>query len=186
MKVTLPVFWITSLSTFFLLTACASTPKPTIVKVSLQTEHSANPDVQGRPSPVVVKFYELKSIAAFNAADFFSIFDNEQKELGAELLNVEVFQLRPGERLEVDRPLLPDTRYLAAVAAFRDLEHSQWRATLAMPPKEKIATILIKVDAKRILLGAEQECGLLCGVTSKKPEALGSTVEIKKPKNEIK
>ena len=186
MKVALPVFWITSLATFFLLTACASTPKPTIVKVSLHTEQSVNPDAQGRASPVVVKFYELKSVAAFNAADFFSIFESDQKTLGAELLNVEVFQLRPGERLEFDRPLLADTRYLAAVAAFRDLEHSQWRATLAMPPKEKIATVLIQVDANRILIGAEQECGLLCGVTSKKPDPLGSTLEIKKPQNEIK
>jgi hypothetical protein len=55
-----------------------------------------------------------------------------------------------------------------------------------MPPKEKIATVLIQVDAARILIGAEKECGLLCGVTSKKPAPLGSAPEIKKLQNEIK
>lgn len=64
---------------------------------------------------MVIKFYELQSITAFNAADFFSVFDSEQKALGAELVNGEVFQLRPGEKLEFDRPLGADTRHLEAI-----------------------------------------------------------------------
>ncbi|MGH8763553.1 MAG: type VI secretion system lipoprotein TssJ [Nitrosospira sp.] len=186
MKFTLTIRWIASVAALFLIAGCASTPKPTVVKVSLYAQTSVNPDAHRRASPVEVKFYELKSVAAFNSADFFSIFDSEQKILGAELLNVEMFQLRPGERLEFHRPLHADTRHLAAVAAFRDLEHSQWRATLAMPPKEKISTILIQVDADRIRIGAEKECSFLCGIISKKPAPLGSGSEIIRPQNEIK
>ncbi len=185
MKLALPFRWIT-VAALFLIAGCASTPKPTIVKVSLHAQSSVNPDGYGRASPVVVKFYELKSVAAFNAADFFSIFDSEQKTLGAELLSIEVFQLQPGETLAFDRALQPDTRHLAAVAAFRDLEHSQWRTTLAMPSKEKISSIVIQVDASRILIGAEKECSFLCGVTSKKPAPLGSVPEATKLQNEIK
>lgn len=181
MKLELPAHLVTSVAALFLLLGCASTPKPTIVKVSLHAQTNVNPDAHGRASPVIVKFYELKSVAAFNAADFFSIFDSEQKTLGAELLNVEVFQLQPGQKLELDRPLQPDTRHLAAVAAFRDLEHSQWGATLAIPQKEKISNVFIQVDASKILIGAEKECSFLCGVTSGKPAPLGSVPEATKP-----
>jgi len=184
--IALPVRWIIFVSALLLLAGCASTPKPTIVKITLHAQPSVNPDARGRASPIVVKFYELKSVAAFNAADFFSIFDSEQKALGDELLNTEVFQLQPGEKLELDRPLQPGTRHLAALAAFRNLEHSQWRASLALPPKEKISSILIQIDTNRILIDAEKECSFLCGVTSKKPAPLGSAPEIAKPQNAVK
>lgn len=184
--IALPLRWIIFVSALLLLAGCASTPKPTIVKITLHAQPSVNPDARGRASPIVVKFYELKSVAAFNAADFFSIFDSEQKALGDELLNTEVFQLQPGEKLELDRPLQPGTRHLAALAAFRNLEHSQWRASLALPPKEKISSVLIQIDTSRILIGAEKECSFLCGVTSKKPAPLGSAPEITKPQNAVK
>lgn len=181
MKSLLYLAQITSVITLLFLAGCASTPKPTIIKVSLHAKPSVNPDSHGRASPVVVKFYELKSVAAFNAADFFSVFDSEQKTLGTELLNSEVFQLRPGEKLELDRPLHLDARHVAAVAAFRDLEHAQWRASLAIPPKQKISRIVIQFDGNRILIGAEGECSFLCGLSLQKPQPLGSLHEIQKP-----
>jgi len=164
---------------FLLLFGCASTPKPTIVKVTLQAQQNVNPDMNGRASPVILKFYELKSVTAFNAADFFSTFDGEQKTLGAELVNSEVFQLRPGETLEFDRPLSADTRHLAAIAAFRDLERSQWRATLTLPPKAKLSQGIVRLDGNKVLMGAEQECSFPCGITSKKPPPLGNAQQEK-------
>jgi type VI secretion system protein VasD len=110
-----------------------------------------------------MKLYELKSDAAFNGGDFFSVFDNEQKTLGSDLLNSEVFQLRPGETLKLERPIQPNARYIAVVAAFRDLEHSQWRATLAIPPKKKIKRIAVQLDANKIMISGEQKCLLWCG-----------------------
>jgi type VI secretion system protein VasD len=149
--------------TSLLVAAGCSTPKPAVVpvappamvKISFHAQSSVNPDSSGRASPVVVKFYELKSTAAFDAGDFFSIFDSEQKTIGAELLNSEVLQLRPGEVFEIERSFKADTRYLAAIAAFRDLEHSQWRATLAIPSKEKISRVRVQLDGNNILIGTE-------------------------------
>ncbi|HEX8873967.1 MAG TPA: type VI secretion system lipoprotein TssJ [Nitrosospira sp.] len=150
---------------------CASTPKPAMVKMSLRAQSNVNPDAHGRASPIVVKFFELKSSTAFDAADFFSIFDNEQKTLGAELINSEVFQLHPGEKLQFDRPLQPDTRYVAVVAAFRDLEHSQWRASAAIPPKEKPPRVVIQVDSGKVTISAKRKCFLWCGKPPQKTAA---------------
>jgi type VI secretion system protein VasD len=141
---------------------CASTPKPTVINVAVNAQPNVNPDSFGRASPIVVKLYELKSEAAFNAADFFSLIDGEQKTLGSELINTEVFQLRPGESLKLERPVQPDTRYIAVVAAFRDLEHSQWRATLPIPEKKKIKRINVQLDTSKIMIRGQQKCFLWC------------------------
>ena len=40
-----------------------------LLRGSITAEPTTNPDLRGRPSPVVVRVYELKSLAAFNTAD---------------------------------------------------------------------------------------------------------------------
>ena len=57
----------------FMLFGCASAPKPTLVQVALSAQANVNPDSRGRPSPIVVRFYELKTPTAFNNADFFFV-----------------------------------------------------------------------------------------------------------------
>lgn len=156
-----------------LLSGCASTPKPTIAKVSIVTQSDLNPDSRNRPSPVVVKWYELKSDSEFNRADFFSVFDNEQKALGSDLLNSEIFQLRPGETLKLERPIQPDARYVVVVAAFRDLEHSQWRGVLPIPSKNKFERIIIQLERNKIMISGEQKCLLWCGSPS--PESFNAS-----------
>src|SRR5207249_3614821 len=116
---------------------------------TLDAHANVNPDARGRPSPVIVRFYELKSLAAFNAADFFSMFDRDKETLGAELVAREEFDLRPGEKRPLARTLQPDTRYIGVVAAFRDLERSQWRASAAVPPN-KASTVDVRLDDKSV------------------------------------
>ena len=146
--------WLTraaSIIILFWVAGCASVPKPAVVQVLLDVQPSVNPDSRGRSSPVVMRLYEIKSLAAFNTADFFSIFDRDKETLGAELLAREEFQLRPGEKRQFNRQLQPETRYVGVVAAFHDLERSQWRAVLPVTPNKK-SEILIQLDAKKITI----------------------------------
>jgi type VI secretion system protein VasD len=105
--------------------------------------------VTGRASPVVVRVYELKSLALFNTADFFSLFEKERETLGTELVGREEYDLRPAETRPYQRQLQPDTRFIGVVAAFRDLEKSSWRASVAVPQKSS-ATLTIGIDAKAV------------------------------------
>ena len=139
-----------------LVMACASPPKPpppTIVQASVEALANVNPDVRGRPSPVVVKFYELKSLAVFDSADFFSLFERDREILGADLVAREEFQLVPGGRRTFERTLQPDTRYLGVVAAFRDLERSVWRAAVPVVPNQTVP-LAIKLDAQKVVMGS--------------------------------
>lgn len=137
----------------FSLAACASAPNPTLINVAINVHANANPDMRNRPSPVVVKFYELKSLAAFSTADFFSIFDRDKETLGAELLARDEFQLQPGDKLQFDRRPQAESLYVGVIAAFRDLEHAEWRAALAIS-LHKASTIDIELNEKRITMVA--------------------------------
>lgn len=123
-----------------LLAGCASAPpppKPTIITATLDATAGVNPDAKGRASPIVVRVFELKSVAAFNNADFFSLWDRERETLSAEMLGRDEFQLRPGEQKKFERTLQPDTRYVGVIAAFRDLERSNWRSSSAILLNQK-------------------------------------------------
>lgn len=134
--------WLLVIAVLLGLAACASKPKPppppSIVKASLDAQPSVNPDVKGRASPIIVRVYELKSVAAFNSSDFFSLFEREKETLGAELVEREEFQLQPGEKRQFDKQLQPETRYVGVVAAFRNLEKAQWRASAAIVPHQTL------------------------------------------------
>jgi type VI secretion system protein VasD len=137
-----------------LLSACgASPPQPTIIAAAVDATGDLNPDSRGRASPVVLRLFELKTVAAFNSADFFSLWDRESETLGAELVAREEFQLRPGERTSFERTLQADTAHVAVIAAFRDLERAQWRAAVTVVPHRKQA-LAIRLDARSVTLSA--------------------------------
>src|SRR5258707_999378 len=46
----------------------------------------ATPDAAGRPSPVVVRVYQLRTDAAFAGADFIPLFDDERR-VGSKLIH---------------------------------------------------------------------------------------------------
>ena len=140
------------LSAALVLAACASAPpppKPIVVKLTMQAAPGINPDQRGRPSPVALKLFELKSLATFERSDFFSLFDRERETLGAELVARDEFVIKPGDRIVQERKLSPDTKFIGIVVGYRDLERSQWR--LSIPAEVASAQpLIIEVDANRV------------------------------------
>jgi type VI secretion system protein VasD len=124
-------------------------PAPTAIRANIVATADVNPDARGRPSPVVVKVFELKSLAAFETADFFALFEKSQETLGADLLERDEFALVPGEQKALARELKPDARYVGVVAGFRDLERSTWRATFQVPPK-KTTPMTVRLEARKV------------------------------------
>ena len=127
------------------LAACASQPpKPVATQATLSASADVNPDSEGRPSPVVVRIYQLKGDAEFNDAGFFALFDNEKATLGENLIMRDERTLFPGQKAPFNVALSPDARFLGVVAAYRDIRSSRWRAVVGVPEKS-----LLKMLAKR-------------------------------------
>jgi len=123
--------------------------KPTIITATIDAAATVNPDANGRPSPIVMRMFELRSIAAFNNADFFSLWDREREVLSSEVTSRDEFHLRPGDQKKLERTLQPETRYVGVIAAFRDLDRSSWRATTSIV-SEQTQPITIRLDARSI------------------------------------
>ena len=132
--------------------ACGSSPP--LLRGAITVDSNVNPDRAGRPSPIVVRIYELKSIAAFNGADFFALFDNEQATLSSELVGREEFQLQPAETRQYRRQLQPDTKFIGVVGAFRDLEQARWRQAVPVPSKRS-PTITVGLQARAVTLSVK-------------------------------
>lgn len=99
----------------------------TKVNARITVSSTANPDANGRASPIVLRVYELKSPAAFHNPSFFSIFDEEATTLGKDLVAPsQQLDLAPRNRRVLSRKTNEATRYLAVVAAFRQIEKSRW------------------------------------------------------------
>jgi type VI secretion system protein VasD len=102
--------------------------------ISIQAVTDLNPDIKNRPSPMIVRVYELKSNATFTQADFFSLQNNDRATLAEDLLVRDEFIVRPGDRrITIRRKAHPQIGTIGVLAAFRDIPHSIWRATFQLP-----------------------------------------------------
>ena len=113
--------------------AATSPPSPTLINVEVVASKEVNPSNSGRPSPVVVRLYELKGLAAFNAADFFTLYRNDLEILGGDLVKWEEYVLRPGGQKIYSHKASEEARYLAVIAAFRDIDQAAWKGSLPIP-----------------------------------------------------
>ena len=53
---------------------CSSAPKLASLAGSIQASADLNPSVSQRPSPLLLRVYELKTAAGFNQADFMALY----------------------------------------------------------------------------------------------------------------
>ena len=145
------------------LSGCASKPVaptffapsgPTFVSTAI-VGANVNPDARKRPSPVVLRVYELRSNALFESADFVSLFEKDQTVLGSELVSREEVILQPNDVKAINKNLSPETKFVAVFAAFRDLERARWRASVqAIQGKKNV--FKIRLDDATVQIKREE------------------------------
>jgi type VI secretion system protein VasD len=111
--------------------------KETSVEMTLAAGNQLNPNAQRRPSPVVVRVFDLKTPAGFDAATYEGLFERDRETLAADLVARDEFTLNAGEGKRIERKLAPETKVIAVAVAFRELERAAWRTTVAVKPNTK-------------------------------------------------
>lgn len=150
------------------LVGCGKAPPPTLpalppitiaapveakVKASmtLQASKDVNPDARGAARPIVVRVYTLRADAAFSSADFFALFNDEEKTLGAEMITHDEYVLDPGDEKKVDIAISNETRFVGVIAAFRDIRNAQpWRIVIPAPK----GSFTISVERSKVAASA--------------------------------
>lgn len=133
-----------------LLPGCTTAPRRT-VPVTLDLEYhvgaDANPDPNGRASPVLVRVYKLRKLEQFKVMDYFTL---SAQPNHAEFTLEEEFSLQPGAQGRRNYTLEPDQIGFGVVAAYRDITISRWRASEELPPLKvsriKLPDVLTRAD----------------------------------------
>lgn len=123
MRLPLHAFMSAVLITSSLLCGCG---KPSI-ELAVASQANVNPDHTGRPSPVIVKIYEMRSDLAFSQSDFGPLFESPVQVLGADLLAADEQLLVPGEARRITYEPVEGTRFMGVVAGFRQVDRAAWK-----------------------------------------------------------
>ena len=130
-------------------------PPPTIVNVALQADAKLNPDSKGAPNPVVVRYYLLANPGQFESADFFSLFESDDKALAGTVVSREEVSMRPGQTISVQLKPVQEAKAIGVFVAYRDYEHAVWRASAAVP-QNKTTTFNVAVGGNKVLITPAQ------------------------------
>ena len=116
----------------------SSAPKETTLELTLAAGNQLNPNAQRRASPVVVRVFDLKTPAGFDAATYDGLFEHDRETLAADLVTRDDFTLNPGDGKKLpERKLAPETKVIGIAVGFRDLERAVWRASVPVKPNAK-------------------------------------------------
>jgi type VI secretion system protein VasD len=126
--------------------------EPSNLQIAITSDVDLNTDVKGRGAPLLLRVYELKSDVAFQDAQFFALQDNAKAALGADLLAVDQFIIRPGETREIKRKSNPETTAIGVFAGYRDLPNSVWRVVHKLPPAPDASWIRSMIPSNKIAL----------------------------------
>ena len=129
--------FLVSLTACALLGACSQlSPYSDLTKLDLTLNASdqLNPDLNGRPSPLVLQLVELSHATAFEQADYFDLQQRPAAMLAPDLLAMEEMELRPGEQRHFKIAAGAEAKHLGLIAAYRDLPNTRWRIRLDVQP----------------------------------------------------
>ncbi len=119
-----------------LLAGCGAPPPPppTQVAVTLTAAANANPTPDGKGAPVVLRVYQLASTSAFNGAEFFDLFNQDQATLKTDLIKRDDVTLAPGQSKTLNLTPTDQAKSIGVFAGYRDYGHAIWRVTADIPP----------------------------------------------------
>jgi type VI secretion system protein VasD len=109
-------------------------PKPTVVTLELNATAQLNPDTRGRPSPLLVRLYELTTPVGFEALDFAVLQADDVAGLKPALQDKYEHVLAPGATVNAKLQPTEAVKFIGVFASFRDLTRAQWRAVVPVKP----------------------------------------------------
>ncbi len=121
------------------LSACSSTPPQYWLTVHVYADKNINPNIDGKPSPVELRFYELTDDQAFKQNSFIALFENDQGLLKDKLLlKRTLVGVEPDSKQTHKYPLAEKTRYIGIISAFADYQGANNQIITAIKVKNNV------------------------------------------------
>lgn len=138
-------------SIFLLLAIFISSCSPSAdntLTLNFITTDDLNPDVEGRPSPIVIFIYQLKNKDYFISKDFLSLYENDL--LGADMISKREVEIKPSQTYKFQDTLEKNTKFLGVIAAYRNINQAHWRKVIPINVNEN-SEFTFKFDSKKII-----------------------------------
>ena len=133
---------ITLLAMIAVLTSCTTVGRTLNLESSIKLDfyvwEDINPDDRGRPSPLVVRLYELYDYRQFENENFLDLYTDDRGLLGPDLVSKRLLkELAPGENRQ-ERFVIDDrTQYIGLMGEFIQYENAKFRVVI--PVKSHVA-----------------------------------------------
>lgn len=148
------------------------------LKLNLKASKDINPNAAGRASPLNVKTYLLSSRTTFDNLRFDSAFEKAKVLLDDELISQKEYIFQPGEEVKYKIKISDDTRFVAVLAAYREMDKAKWKMVLALEDEDQTRVVSLKKQS--ILLEKEKEQsedGIIDVIEDKAGDKLTETVD---------
>ena len=123
----------------------APPPSPTVVSLTLKAAPDVNQTDGGEARPVSVRVLRLASVEEFLETGFFELDGDIQGVLGDDLIGEDALTLAPGTTQIYQRQFEEDARFIAIIAAYRNIDGVNWRGFFEVPRNR---TTLLTADLK--------------------------------------
>ncbi|MBM3546284.1 MAG: type VI secretion system lipoprotein TssJ [Alphaproteobacteria bacterium] len=131
--------------------AVAPPPEGATLRLTVIASPLINPDLNQRPSPVLVRVYQLSNPDSFEASDFASLFEKDEATLGPAMLAKRELIIAPGGIQVVNADLKPDALFVGAVVGYRNFEKATWKNLFPLAGK-KANPVRVNVGALAVEL----------------------------------
>ncbi len=141
-----------------LISGCSTTAKvwKPYDNVTIESSEEINPDSNNRASPIQVKIYELSSRSTFDNLDFDRAFYNAKTLLSDQMLSSAEYTIQPSETIKHKIKLQKNSRFVAILAGFIDIDNSRWKHIYKVKPHGHY-NHHISISGKSIIAGKVEE-----------------------------
>ncbi len=138
-------------SIFLLLAVFISSCSPSAdntLTLNFITTEDLNPDVEGRPSPIVIFIYQLKNKDYFISKDFLSLYENDL--LGDDMISKREVEIKPSQTYKFQDTLEKVTKFVGVIGAYRNINQAHWRQVIPINENEN-SEFTFKFNSKKII-----------------------------------
>ena len=126
-------------------------PPPPELVISVIADSGVNQDLDGRPSPTVVRIYQLEDDALFKESDFFALYDNDSALLPGDLLLRDEIIVNPGASAIKKALLDKNTEFVGVLAAFQNTDNGVMKRVVAVNA-DKDQSVQVRLNDNQLTL----------------------------------
>jgi len=128
-----------------------SAPTETPVKLSISASDNINPSQLSKANPVVLKFYQLSAIDAFESAQMLDLYKQDATILAKTLIKRQtISSILPKEQRQITLALQPGTKFLAVFAQFSNYSQAKTKAWLDISKIDDLENITLSIESLTI------------------------------------